>query len=484
MDNVRILFEQRSPAAIQASQGWLDVPERRRVLLAGVLLGIAALSLAMGYVVAEEQLRLGLLLFLPLVVALLFLIANSRFDLLVLALPLMALTVPFDLPTGTESRVPIVLALTLALCGLWVLSMVIHQRWYLAPSPINRPLLLFGVACIISLVWGIIWRDPVLRMRALPNFSVVQIGSLLTYLASIGAALLIGNVARTEGRLKYLVGCFLFFGALMTGLQLLRIEHRIFTDNGLWGLWTVIPALGLLIAQPKLRWQWRLLLALLIAANLYQTMLVNTLWKSGWIPTLVAIFAATLLRSRRWFVVLLIAAAIVGYTQREFLNQMIAAELSEGADQRASLWETNLRVISEHWLFGTGPTGYAPYYMTYFRSDARSTHNNYLDIIAQFGIVGSALWLWLAFASTMEGIRLFRETQPGFLKTMALIATSGWIGAQASMFFGDWILPFAYNQTIAGYKYTVYSWLFLGTLISIRQIIRRRQGISPAQEAV
>jgi hypothetical protein len=55
---------------------------------------------------------------------------------------------------------------------------------------------------------------------------------------------------------------------------------------------------------------------------------------------------------------------------------------------------------------------------------------------------------------------------------MAIIATAGWIGAQASMFLGDWVLPFAYNQGVGGYKYTVYSWLFLGTLISVRQIIR------------
>jgi hypothetical protein len=41
------------------------------------------------------------------------------------------------------------------------------------------------------------------------------------------------------------------------------------------------------------------------------------------------------------------------------------------------------------------------------------------------------------------------------------------------MFLGDWILPFAYTQTIGGYKYTVYSWIFLGTLISVRQLLDR-----------
>ncbi len=56
---------------------------------------------------------------------------------------------------------------------------------------------------------------------------------------------------------------------------------------------------------------------------------------------------------------------------------------------------------------------------------------------------------------------------------LAIVATVSWVGAQVAIFLGDWILPFAYNQGIGGYKYTVYSWLFLGVLISIRQIIQR-----------
>ena len=70
---------------------------------------------------------------------------------------------------------------------------------------------------------------------------------------------------------------------------------------------------------------------------------------------------------------------------------------------------------------------------------------------------------------------LTRRAPPGFLRTLALIVTAGWVGAQVAMFFGDWMLPFAYNQGVGGYKYTVYTWLFLGMLISIRTILRAGQ---------
>ena len=51
------------------------------------------------------------------------------------------------------------------------------------------------------------------------------------------------------------------------------------------------------------------------------------------------------------------------------------------------------------------------------------------------------------------------------------------------MFFGDWVLPFAYNQGVGGYKYTVYSWLFLGTLISIRQLLPPNNSLQTKQRA-
>lgn len=447
----------------------------RSVLIAGVLLSVVVLSLAAGYVVGADRKFVALAIFGPLAAIPAFFLISKYFRWMLLILPIAAMAIPLDIPTGTYTRIPISLVLAIVLCGVWIASMMIRKNWRLTPSPVNWPMLVFCMACTISLIWGIAWRDPILRMNIFSNFINVQIASLVTYAVSISVALLIGNFWQKEGHIKYLFGCFLFFGSLMTIFQILKIEHGILADRGLWGLWTVIPAYALLIAHPGLNWRWRVLLLALIVANLYQTMLVNLLWKSGWIPTVIAIFAATFLRSWRWFLVLVIASVLLVYVQQDFFHRMIEAELEEGADGRVGMWEINLRVVGDHWLFGTGPAGYAPYYMTYYPHDARSTHNNYLDIIAQFGVVGSIIWLWFAVASTREGLRLYRDAPPGFLKTAALTVVSGWIGAQASMFFGDWILPFAYNQTITGFKYTVYSWFFVGVLISLRHMIERQR---------
>ncbi len=442
------------------------------LLVSSVLIVLLLASLAAGALAGNERNALTLLFILVPAMPFVLIFASRRFDLLVLALPIAALAVPFELSTGTETRLPTALLLAIGLSGFWLLTMIVRRQFKLAPSPLNRPMLIFNAICCISLVWGIVWRDPILIDA--PKFIFTQIGSLVSFLVSIGAALLIGNFVRTPARLRYIVLTFIVCGSLMTITELFKINQHFLNDRGLWGMWTVIPAYGLLIAQPKLRWYWRVLLLIIIAVTLYQTAVVNADWISGWAPTIVALFAATFLRSKKAFLVLLVIGAITVYSGQGFFTQVADDNINDGSLERLSLWEQNWRVVRAHWLLGTGPAGYALYYMTYYRDDARSTHNNYMDILAQFGFSGTVAWLWLALTGIYEGWRLTRRAPPGFLRALAIIATAGWVGAQASMFFGDWVLPFAYNQGVGGYKYTVYTWLFLGTLISIRHLLPAR----------
>lgn len=446
---------------------------RTFLFMGTLILSLLLLSLAAGFAAGTGRGSITLLFVAFPILLIGAFVALHRFDLLVMLLPVAALAVPFELPTGTETRLPAALLLTLALWGFWLISMVIRRQNIIARSSLNWPFFAFSLICCISLIWGILWRDPILIIA--PSFIIVQIASLLTILVSIGAALLVGNFLQTEARLKYIVGVFLCFGSLMTITQFFHINQHFLNDRGLWGLWTIVPAYCLVINRSlMIRWYWRILLIILIAFTIYQTAIVDAAWVSGWVPTIVALFAATFLRSKKAFLVLLLLAAVAGYSTRDFFIEVANENINDGSLERLTLWEQNWRVVRAHWLFGTGPAGYAVYYMTYYRDDARSTHNNYLDILAQFGFSGMIIWIWLAIAGTIEGWRLSREAPPGFLQALATSVTAGWVGAQASMFFGDWVLPFAYNQGVGGYKYTVYTWLFLGTLISIRTILKRQ----------
>ena len=42
------------------------------------------------------------------------------------------------------------------------------------------------------------------------------------------------------------------------------------------------------------------------------------------------------------------------------------------------------------------------------------------------------------------------------------------------MIIGDWLFPFTYTQTIAGFDYVVYSWLFMGTILVLDRLIQAK----------
>lgn len=446
---------------------WRQLPPW--LLQLGIVLLVCGYSVALGMFAAKERLTLAMALVAAPAALLICALIAAHFQSFVLLLPLTALAVPLDLPSGTGSHLPISLLLAIALCGIWLASMFV-RGWKLAPSPLNRPLLVFGAVCVVSLLWGRLWRDPGL-VDWNNRFIIVQVASLVTNLVSIGACLLIGNFVTSERQLKYIVALFMGCGTLMVLVQSFRIQQSFLNIRGLWSLWLIAPAFSLLVVQPSLGLPQRLLLIALLIFTFQQVMLRDSLWLSGWVPGIIVLFVIAFLRSWKLFLCVLIVGLICGYNYLEFFQRVAEDNVAEGGLERIELWEQNLRIVRDHWFLGTGPAGYASYYATYFRETSRSTHNNYFDILAQFGVVGAVAWLWVAGASVWEGWRLSRRAPPGFLRMLAITATGGWIAAMASMMLGDWILPFAYNQTITGYKYTVFSWIFLGTLISIRQLL-------------
>jgi O-antigen ligase len=465
------MHTESTPASRHRLLPQLGRPKPSYLLISAAVLGVVVLSWIAGAGAARAPGK-GIFLIIALLLGILAsVLLVNKFQLGVLLLPATALAVPYDLSTGTETKLPVSLLLTFMLTSIWIVSMW-FRGWQLAKTPLNGPLLSFAAISIISLAWGIVWRDPGLVDWS-GHFVFVQIAALLAILLSLSAAILIGNFVTTTGQLKYLMGMFIGCCSLMLVIRTLDIDQSIFTIRGLWALWLVAPVYALLITQPNLAWYWRLALAMVLVWTFEQILIKDSLWVSGWLPSVVAIFAITLLRSRKAFVVLAIVL-IIAY-QHPAVNNFFAfvtqENVDEGALERISIWEQSWGVVREHWLFGTGPAGYAIYYLTYYQADARSTHNNYLDILAQFGFSGMIAWLWLIGASLWEGWRLAQRAPAGFLRTMAITAAGGWAGALSSMFLGDWVLPFAYNQTVAGFKYTVYSWVFLGVLISIRRLV-------------
>jgi O-antigen ligase len=111
--------------------------------------------------------------------------------------------------------------------------------------------------------------------------------------------------------------------------------------------------------------------------------------------------------------------------------------------------------------------------MSYFPGEAMATHSNYLDVLSQTGVVGLLALLGFLLALALIAWDLLRQTRGrfDFPQAFGVGASAGLLGVIVAAGLGDWLLPFVYTQTIAGFDYAVYSWVLLGTMVSLCRLV-------------
>jgi hypothetical protein len=110
-----------------------------------------------------------------------------------------------------------------------------------------------------------------------------------------------------------------------------------------------------------------------------------------------------------------------------------------------------------------------------------NSHNNYVDIVAQTGLVGLVFFLWFLWEVGRLGWRLRERVPEGFAQAYVYGTLGGLVGTVVIGMFGDWVLPFFYNVGLIGFRTSMLSWLFLGGLVSLKQIVKS-QNYTAAQK--
>jgi hypothetical protein len=110
-----------------------------------------------------------------------------------------------------------------------------------------------------------------------------------------------------------------------------------------------------------------------------------------------------------------------------------------------------------------------------------NSHNNYVDLFAQLGVVGLGLFLWFAARMTRLAFRLRARFRGGFEGAFINGMLACWCASLIIMLLADWILPYVYNIGFPGFQASVLVWLFLGGLLTLEA--RMREGPDASQEA-
>jgi O-antigen ligase len=459
---------------------------RNPLVKASVVVGVLALSAAGGWL-ASLGLDLSLALLAGVAGAFSLFIAYRlrRYEYGILSIALSAGLLNFvTIPTGTESRIVISLLIALGLMGIWFLqSILTRPHIQLVPSPINVPLLAFVVVSVVSFVWSILLRDPLVSVPG--KFVVVQGAALVVNIGLPLLALFVANQIKEVKWLQYLTWIIIALGVLRFASEQFNLPTSRLIDNGSRGLfptWVAAHAYAQALFNERLSRWWRGALLLVLAWAVYLYFVVHDDWFSGWLPLGVACIVITWQRSRKLFVVAALIGLVVLVLRFDYyFNTLYQAQVDDGDLQRLDLWAINLHHVSNHLLFGMGPAGHTIYNMTYNPAEARSTHNNYFDVLAQTGVIGFAVFLWLLATLLRVGWHTTQliAKRLDFESAFANATFAGCIGACVSMMLGDWVLPFAYNQTITGFDNASYTWLCIGGMVSLYLMLTHHAAAPP-----
>ncbi len=396
-----------------------------------------------------------------------------------------ALLVPLQFSTGTEVKINTVTLLTPALMGVWLLYALRTQNLHLAPSRANRPLWLFLLCGLFSLLVGIVYWDPSVPRPA--HFTIVQLAQWAIFAFSAGAFWLTGNLVHEEVWLRRLTYLFL---AIAGSLAILLLAPGGFTLAGRIAtfalfrapFWLLLTALagGQLLFRRGMAIGWRLFLlaslfaALVYAFGLQRERVSNMMAVSA---TLVALIALRWPRLRWPFIILIVIGLIVFFpTLYQFAGG--DAKWEESGGSRLVLIQRVVELTMRNPVTGLGPAAYRQYGKTqslsyagaYYSSIWLSSHNNYVDLFSHTGLFGLGLFLWFALEMIGVGWRLRARYTEGFAASYVNAMLAAWVGALAIMLLADWVLPFVYNIGFLGFQASVLLWLFLGGLVALEQM--------------
>lgn len=202
----------------------------------------------------------------------------------------------------------------------------------------------------------------------------------------------------------------------------------------------------------------KLILLGVISLTIY--CIIYTFSRGAYIALLAGLFFIGLAKERKVIILLIIflifwrAFVPVSVAERIDMTKNEEGELEESAAKRIDLWNIAWQMFQESPVIGKGFNTFR----TYTEWD---THNFYMKMLAELGILGLITFLYLCLFAFISGWKLYRESKDNFFKGMGLGFSACVISVMITNAFGDrWsYLPLG-----------AYFWVFFGLVTRARII--------------
>jgi O-antigen ligase len=401
-----------------------------------------------------------------------------------------ALLGPIAIGTGTEVSLNLAALLVPALFIIWLVTRMNQHDVRLSPSPTTRPLILFLALTMLSIFIGNLIWDPTVPRSS--NFIIVQLAQWGLFAFSAFVFWLVGNMIQHEVWLRRLTAAFLVVGGALAIIEMLPqgptllFSVATFAMNRapFWALLTALAA-GQLMFNRDLSKRWRIYLIVILLAVLSYAFGEQRATASNWMGVVVVLGVLVWFRLPKWRWLAMSALAVLAASgilfQSIFSFAGGDAEWEESGGSRLVLIERVLEVSMRNPITGIGPAAYRPYSATrplqyeraYWLVPTVNSHNNYVDIFSQTGVIGLILVLWFMIELLRVAWKLQARYRDGFVGGYVASMLGVWFSIMVIMALADWFLPFVYNIGFPGFQASVLVWMFLGGLLFLEQLSRQ-----------
>lgn len=376
--------------------------------------------------------------------------------------------IPFAGPGGINVSVLGILLLI----GIWVMDMfVVKREFKFLYTRTIRPLLYFMGISVVAFAIGQISWFPFANQAPID----AQIGGFVIYLILPLIMLITPNLIKDLYWLKIVFWVFIGFSMIYVIARTLElsIADRLFTNayvaNSM--LWTWLSALlvSQIIYNHELGWRMRGMLIAFVALVFYVALVQQNDWKSGWVPPAVAALALIGLRFKKLTIVAIPFAIAIGI----YLAQDLISTDQYSWGTRVDAWLVVLDISRVSPIIGLGFANYYFYAKVFTIRGYHiqfNSHSQFVDIIAQTGVLGLLCFFWILFEVGRLAWDLSNRLKDGFARGYAYGVLAGIAGCLMASFLVDWVLPFTYNIGLNGVRASVLPWIFFGGLITIEQI--------------
>ena len=349
--------------------------------------------------------------------------------------------------------------LVIAMLLGWLFQNRKKQEQSIGPSPLLLPIILFLSYSLFSFFIG----SSYLGEDIFPGFDNQRLADWKNYMI-MPFLYLITYYNLRDRKWKYALFILLFFSFLAMDFKFRQsfgwVQHTHYfhesrvdgtlgflNANAFGALHTIYTLfiIGLFLVD---RHFWRRIAYLiLICGGIYT--LMYTYSRGAYVGFLVGLFFIGFIRTRKLLVPLVIFLVVwklvvplsvvervegIFFVEEEETSEVVSLGSTKlFTAGRSHLWEKALTYFSDNPIVGTG-------FRTFGKLTGWDTHNVYLKTMAEQGLIGLFIYLWLYFLALRSGWRLYRNGDEELVKALGFGFLCAVVGSMVVNIFGErWV---------------------------------------------